>query len=63
LVVQILAPTDSAFDALLVNLGGAQGRLPLDALLRLPQLKDILLYHIIPGEYTAREWDLNKQHS
>eukprot|EP00775_Hariotina_reticulata_P011317 gene11317-11467_t len=50
----ILAPTDSAFDALLVNLGGAQGRLPLDALLRLPQLKDILLYHIIPGEYTAQ---------
>lgn len=50
---QLLAPTDDAFDALLTNLGGGQGKLPLDALLRLPTLKDILLYHIVPGRYTS----------
>lgn len=52
---QILAPTDDAFDKLLVTLGGANGRLPLDALLRQPALKDILLYHIVPGRYSSGE--------
>jgi uncharacterized surface protein with fasciclin (FAS1) repeats len=54
--MQILAPTDEAFDKLLTTLGGANGPLPLDALLRQPSLKDILLYHIIPGRYTSSKW-------
>jgi uncharacterized surface protein with fasciclin (FAS1) repeats len=53
LLVQVLAPTDEAFDWLLVTLGGANGSLPLDALLKQPSLKDILLYHIIPGRYSS----------
>jgi uncharacterized surface protein with fasciclin (FAS1) repeats len=53
--MQLLAPTDDAFDRLLVTLGGANGPLPLDAFLRQPTLKDILLYHIIPGRYTSSE--------
>lgn len=52
---QLLAPTDDAFDQLLTNLGGANGPLPLDALLAQPTLRDILLYHIIPGRYTSGE--------
>jgi uncharacterized surface protein with fasciclin (FAS1) repeats len=55
-LLQLLAPTDDAFDAMLLNLGGGQQKLPLDQLLRLPQLKNILLYHIVPGEYTSSEW-------
>jgi uncharacterized surface protein with fasciclin (FAS1) repeats len=54
--LQILAPTDDAFDAMLLNLGGGQQKLPLDQLLRLPQLRNILQYHIVPGEYTSSEW-------
>jgi uncharacterized surface protein with fasciclin (FAS1) repeats len=38
---------------MLLNLGGGQQKLPLDQLLRLPQLKNILQYHIVPGEYTS----------
>lgn len=53
--LQLLAPTDAAFDQLLTNLGGANGPLPLDALLAQPTLRDILLYHIIPGRYTSGE--------
>lgn len=53
--VQVLAPTDEAFDALLRNLGGGR-RLPLDQLLALPELPDILAYHIIPGRYLSGEW-------
>jgi uncharacterized surface protein with fasciclin (FAS1) repeats len=53
--LQLLAPTDDAFDQLLTNLGGANGPLPLDALLAQPTLRDILLYHIIPGRYTSGE--------
>lgn len=57
LLLQVLAPTDAAFDQLLTNLGGASGQpLPLDALLAQPTLKDILLYHIIPGRYTSGEF-------
>jgi uncharacterized surface protein with fasciclin (FAS1) repeats len=41
---------------MLLNLGGGRQKLPLDQLLRLPQLKNILLYHIVPGEYTSSEW-------
>jgi uncharacterized surface protein with fasciclin (FAS1) repeats len=53
--LQVLAPTDEAFDNLLTLLGGANGKLTLDGLLRQPTLKDILLYHIIPGRYTSSE--------
>lgn len=42
-VSQLLAPTDEAFDKLLVTLGGANGPLPLESLLKLSTLKDILL--------------------
>uniref|UniRef100_A0A383WQB5 FAS1 domain-containing protein n=1 Tax=Tetradesmus obliquus TaxID=3088 RepID=A0A383WQB5_TETOB len=49
----IFAPNDDAFDAMLLNLGGGQRKLPLDQLLRLPQLNNILMYHIVPGQYTS----------
>lgn len=52
-LLQLLAPTDEAFDKLLVKLGGANGPLPLDVLLRQPTLTDILLYHIIPRRYSS----------
>lgn len=52
---QVLAPTDEAFDNLLTLLGGANGKLTLDGLLKQPTLKDILMYHIIPGRYTSSE--------
>jgi uncharacterized surface protein with fasciclin (FAS1) repeats len=54
--LQLLAPTDEAFVKLLTTLGRANGPLPLDALLRQPSLKDILLYHIIPGRYSSSEF-------
>jgi uncharacterized surface protein with fasciclin (FAS1) repeats len=60
-LVQLLAPTDEAFDKLLTTLGkqqravGSNGPLSLDAFLREPSLKDILLYHIIPGRYSSSE--------
>jgi hypothetical protein len=39
-------------------MAGGQGKLPLDQLLRLPQLRDILMYHIVPGEYSSGEGTL-----
>ncbi len=57
-LLQVLAPSDDAFDNLLTTLGragGANGKLSLDALLRRPELKDILLYHIIPGRFNSSE--------
>lgn len=49
---QLLAPNEDAFDQLRINLGGGRP-LPKDALYRLDQLRNILLYHIIPGAYHA----------
>jgi uncharacterized surface protein with fasciclin (FAS1) repeats len=53
-VLQILAPTDDAFDVLLTTMGNGR-MLPREALFRLPQLRDIVMYHIIPGRYTTGE--------
>lgn len=33
------------------DLGGFHGPLPKEVLFKLPELKDILLYHIVPGLY------------
>ena len=46
----MLAPNDDAFDTLLRALGGVR-KLPKEQFFRLPELKDILLYHILPGRY------------
>lgn len=54
---QILAPNDDAFDSLLRSLGGGK-RLPLDQFYALPELRDILKYHVLPGYYTSGAfWD------
>lgn len=50
---QILAPTDDAFETLLRQLGGGGRRLPLDLFFQLPELPDILQYHVVPGLYTT----------
>lgn len=57
-LLQVLAPSDQAFDNLLTMLGGGQ-KLPIDALLKLQQLKDIVMYHIVPGEYTSGKSPFN----
>eukprot|EP01025_Chloroclados_australasicus_P000290 TRINITY_DN1013_c0_g1_i4.p1 TRINITY_DN1013_c0_g1~~TRINITY_DN1013_c0_g1_i4.p1 ORF type:complete len:508 (+),score=81.71 TRINITY_DN1013_c0_g1_i4:193-1716(+) len=49
----VLAPIDSAFDQLLLILGGGRVKIPLQGFLRLPELQDILLYHIYYGDYTT----------
>jgi uncharacterized surface protein with fasciclin (FAS1) repeats len=49
---QILAPTDAAFDQLLVQMGGG-ARLPESALLARPELVSILQYHVLPGLFTS----------
>lgn len=48
----MLAPTDEAFDTLLRQLGGGRP-LPKAALLGLPELADILQYHVLPGAYAS----------
>jgi uncharacterized surface protein with fasciclin (FAS1) repeats len=49
-LIQILAPNDDAFTSFLRALGGGR-KLPKEDLYKLPELKDILQYHIIPGRY------------
>jgi hypothetical protein len=50
----IFAPDDDAFNALLTTLGGNTGRrLPREALLRRPELRSILEYHVVPGLYAT----------
>lgn len=53
-MLQLLAPTDAAFDAFRAQIAGA-GNPPLswDEMLDMPELKPIMLYHIIPGEWTS----------
>ncbi|KAG1674606.1 hypothetical protein FOA52_001855 [Chlamydomonas sp. UWO 241] len=48
----ILAPNDDAFIALRVALGGGTP-LPKDQFFALPELKEILQYHILPGKVTT----------
>jgi len=47
----VLAPDDAAFDALLATLGSNGRKLPREALLRRPELRSILEYHVVPGLY------------
>ena len=47
-----MAPSDEAFDKLARALGAGH-KLSKEQLFRLPELKDILQYHIIPGRYTT----------
>ena len=49
---QILAPTNEAFDALARALNGGK-KMAKEKLFQLPELKDILQYHIVPGRYTT----------
>ncbi|PNH12677.1 hypothetical protein TSOC_000376, partial [Tetrabaena socialis] len=48
----LLAPTDAAFEQLLRQLGNGR-KLPVEKLYRLPELPDILQYHILPGLYAS----------
>jgi hypothetical protein len=52
--LQIFAPTDAAIDALLVTLGNGRP-VPREALFRLPELQNIIMYHIVPGRYSTGE--------
>jgi hypothetical protein len=49
----LFAPDDAAFDALLTQLGTNGRRLPRDALLRRPELRSIVEYHVVPGLYNT----------
>eukprot|EP01026_Neomeris_dumetosa_P017847 TRINITY_DN1693_c0_g1_i2.p2 TRINITY_DN1693_c0_g1~~TRINITY_DN1693_c0_g1_i2.p2 ORF type:complete len:235 (+),score=30.11 TRINITY_DN1693_c0_g1_i2:15-719(+) len=49
----ILVPTNDAFEQLLLILGGGRVKVPLQAFYQLPELEDILLYHIYYGQYTT----------
>ena len=49
----LLAPTDAAFQQMLADLGGFRGPLDRQVLLRLPELRDILLYHVVPGLFDS----------
>jgi hypothetical protein len=49
----IFAPDDDAFNALLLSLGTNGRRLPREALLRRPELRSILEYHVVPGLYAT----------
>lgn len=53
-ILQILAPTDAAFDTLLTQLGNGR-KLDKSVLLGLPELPDILSYHVLDGRYTTGE--------
>lgn len=57
---QILAPTNDAFAALLTNLAGpgSKKKLAIDDLLKLPEAKNILTYHVLPGNYSTGEGGL-----
>ncbi|CAG9464727.1 unnamed protein product [Pedinophyceae sp. YPF-701] len=49
----IFAPTDDAFYDALQALGGFRGPLLKEDLLSSPELKDVILYHIVPGSYNS----------
>ena len=52
--LQLLAPSDAAFEELQGQLGGGRV-LPLALLLQLPELDDIIKYHIVPGRFSTSE--------
>jgi len=47
----IFAPTDEAMRDMLDIMGGRAGPLPLEQFFKLPSLKEILLYHVVPGRF------------
>jgi len=49
----IFAPTNAAFDQLLLLLGGGKVKIPFNVFLRLPEVESIVLYHIQYGAYTS----------
>jgi hypothetical protein len=51
----VLAPTNEAFEQLLANLAGpgAKKKMSVDDLLKLPEAKNILTYHVLPGNYST----------
>lgn len=51
-LIQILAPSDEAFEKLARALGAGH-KLSKEQLFNLPELKEILQYHIVPGRYTT----------
>lgn len=52
--MKIFAPTDKAFDEFRAQIAGPGNEpVPLEKVLKLPELKDILLYHIAPGAWTS----------
>ncbi len=57
-----MAPTDEAFTTLLRQLGGGR-RLPKERLFELPELPQILLYHILPGRFlTGARAQVRREH-
>ena len=53
--LQLLAPTNEAFETLLANLAGpgAKRKLTVADFLKLPEAKNILTYHVLPGNYST----------
>eukprot|EP01025_Chloroclados_australasicus_P011725 TRINITY_DN15186_c1_g1_i3.p1 TRINITY_DN15186_c1_g1~~TRINITY_DN15186_c1_g1_i3.p1 ORF type:complete len:492 (-),score=78.85 TRINITY_DN15186_c1_g1_i3:639-2114(-) len=49
----IFAPTNAAFEDLLLLLGGGRVRVPIQAFLKLPELVEIIQYHIAYGSYST----------
>ena len=51
----LLAPTNEAFESLLANLAGpgSKKKLAVADLLKLPEAKNILTYHVLPGNYST----------
>lgn len=53
-----MAPSNDAFDSLLAGLAGYGNSITKDTFLKFPELKDIILHHILPGLWTS-EYLLN----
>lgn len=54
LFLQILAPTDEAFENIRGQIAGpGKDPVSMEYLLELPELRDIILYHILPGAWTS----------
>lgn len=51
---QVFAPTNEAFEAFRAQIAGpGNDPLPLEVVLKLPELKDILLYHIVKDSWSS----------
>lgn len=52
--LQLFAPTNEAFDTFRSQIAGAGNEpIPVDLMLQLPELKDILLYHIVKDGFSS----------